>query len=104
MSVENVLAYICKDLRLLGDDELTKKAIFAYAAITNTDDPRPDLSYSYVMRKLRKEKDESRVLKFQKSFKEAFDAALEEDVEDPAAVALMVATKAINYKDKEKDA
>src|SRR5271157_5751384 len=101
MSIESVLASICKDLRLLGDDKLTKKAIFAYAAMTDTDDPHPDLSYSSIMREIRKENDEDRVLKFQKAFKQAFDTALDEDVEDPASIALMVAIKAIDYKEKD---
>jgi hypothetical protein len=100
MSIEGVLADICKDLRMLGDDELTQKAIFAYAAVTDTNDPHPDLSYSYIVRKLRKG-DADRRLKFQKAFKEAFDAGLYEDVEDPSALALIVAMKAIDYKEKD---
>jgi hypothetical protein len=98
MSIASELASICKDLRLLGDSELTKEAIYAYAAVTDTEDPRPDLSYSYIMRKLRKGDDKIR-LKFQKTFKQAFDNALYEDVEEPAEFALMVAIKAIDFKD-----
>ena len=95
LNIETILADICKDLRILGDDNLTRQAICAYAALTDTEDPRPDLSYSYIMRKLRKD-DKNRRLKFQKAFKEAFDGALYEDVEDPAALALMLAVKAID--------
>jgi len=100
MSIVSELASICKDLRLLGEDELTKDALCAFAAITDTENPRPDLSYSYIMRKLRKGNDDRR-LKFQRAFKEAFDTALYEDVEEPAEVALMVALKAIDFKDED---
>jgi hypothetical protein len=100
MSIASELASICKDLRLLGEAELTKDALFAYAAITDTENPRADLSYSYVMRKLRKG-DYDRQLKFQMAFKEAFDNALYEDVEEPAEIALMVAMKAIDFKDED---
>jgi len=100
MSIASELASVCKDLRLLGDTELTNDAIYAFAAITDTEDPRPDLSYSYVMRKLRKGDDDRR-LKFQKVFKKAFDSALYEDVDEPAEIALMVALKAIDFKDSD---
>jgi hypothetical protein len=99
VSIESELASICKDIRLLGDNKLTNDAICAYAALTDTENPRPDLSYSYIIRKLRKGDDDRR-LKFQKAFKKAFDSALYEDVEDPDAVALMVAMKAIDFKDE----
>jgi len=100
MTIASELASICKDLRLLGEAKLTKEALYAYAAITDTDNPRADLSYSYVMRKLRKGDDDLR-LKFQTVFKDAFDRALLEDVEEPAEIALMVAMKAINFKDND---
>lgn len=100
MSIAIELAQICKDLRLLGDKELTKKALLAYAAATDTENPRADLSYSYVMRQLRKGNDERR-LNFQKVFKKSFDEALLKDIEDPAAVALMVGIKAIDFKGEE---
>jgi hypothetical protein len=98
MTITSELASICKDLRLLGEDQLTQDALHAYAAITDTESPRADLSYSYVMRKLRKDDDKKR-LKFQKVFKDAFDRALLEDIEEPADVALMVAMKAIEFKE-----
>ena len=98
MSIASELASICKDLRLLGESELTKEALYAYAAITDTENPRADLSYSYIMRKLRKGKADRRLI-FQKAFKNAFDRALFEDIEEPAEIALMVAIKSINFKD-----
>lgn len=98
MSTERELASICKDLKLLGDRDLINKALCAYAAITDIENPRVDLSYSYIMRKLRKGDDDIR-LKFQRVFKEAFDKALEEDLEEPAEIALMIAIKVIDFKD-----
>jgi len=98
MSISSELASICKDLRLLGESELVSEALFAYSAITGTKNSKADLSYSYVMRKLRKDDDERR-LEFQKAFKEAFDRALEEDVEEPAEIALMVAMEAVDFED-----
>lgn len=98
MSIERELAAICKDLRMLGNDRLTKKMLLAYAAATDTEKPQADLSYSYIMRKLRKGDDDRR-LTFQKEFKKSFDEALIEDVDDPAEVALTVAMKAIDYKE-----
>lgn len=98
MSIERELAAICKDLRMLGNDKLTKKALMAYAAATNTENPGVDLSYSYIMRELRKGDGERR-LTFQKVFKKTFDEALLEDVDEPAEIALMSAMKAIDYKE-----
>lgn len=100
MTIASELASICKDLRLLGEDSLTKDALYAYAALTDTEHPRADLSYSYVMRKLRKGEDDQR-LRFQKVFKDAFDRALIEDIDEPAEIALMVAMKAIDFKDED---
>jgi hypothetical protein len=98
MNIERELAYICKDLRLLGENNLTDQALCAYAAITDTEKPRSDLSYSYIMRKLRKGDSDIR-LKFQKSFKKAFDNALYEDIDNPVEIALMVAIKEIDFTD-----
>lgn len=103
MSIENELAYICKDLRLLGDINLTKQALLAYSSITDIENPKIDLSYSYMMRQLRKG-DKKRKIKFQKAFKQAFDTALNSDLDNPAEIALMVAIKAIDFKDEELNA
>jgi len=98
VSIEKVLASVCKDLRLLGDKELTSKALCAYAAVTDTENPKVDLSYSAVMRELRKGEKE-RQIKFQRVFKDTFDKALYSDLEEPQAIALMEAVKAIDYKE-----
>lgn len=98
MSIDKELALICKDLRMLGNDKLTKKVLMAYAAATGIENPHVDLSYSYIMRKLRKGNSEKRI-QFQQSFKKAFDEALLEDIDEPAEVALIVAMKDIDYKE-----
>lgn len=92
---------ICKDLRILGDNSLTKKALFAYAAMYDVESPRVDLSYSYIMRKLRAEGNDERRLKFQKVFKDSFDQALYNDLDNPENIALMNAVKAIDFKDED---
>jgi hypothetical protein len=100
--VDCILAQVCKDLRMLNEVNLVDGVLCAYAAITGVENPRVDLSYSYIMRKLRKG-DIERRKKFQKIFKEAFDRALYEDLDDPSSVALMVSLKGIEF-DKERDA
>ena len=100
MSIDRDLASICKELRLLGERDLAKKALCAYAAITDSEKPHVDLSYTYVMRELRKKDDDKRKV-FQKSFKEAFDKALYADIDEPAEIALMAAIKASGFKEED---
>jgi hypothetical protein len=100
MSIESELSNICKDLKILEDKDLVRKALQAYAAVTDTERPQVDLSYSYIIRQLRKGSDE-RKLKFQKAFLKAFNEALYADIEEPAAVALMIGIKTINFKEDE---
>jgi hypothetical protein len=96
------LGDLCKEIRLLGDNQLLDMALCAYAAVSGSSQKtNVDVSYTSVMRELRKKKDLDVVRKFQRSFKDAFERALDEDVEDPANVALMVAMKAIKYRKEE---
>lgn len=53
-------------------------------------------SYSSIMRDLRKN-DPDNVLPFMKSFKSAFDNALNDGLDDPDKLALMEAIKKVNY-------
>lgn len=85
---------------MLGDDDLVDQALCAFAAATDSDKSNVDLSYSYVMRELRKG-DSDRKLKFQKAFKKYFDEALYEDVDDPSSVALTAAMKDIDFEKEE---
>ena len=92
--IESELRAIAKELRLLGASETADKVMCALAAVTDAEEPRADLSYTYIMRELRKTDDDKRLV-FQKTFKEAFDRALDEDLEDPSQVALMEALEQI---------
>ena len=94
----NELRRLCKDLKLVGEDELADKVMCALAAVTDTEHPRIDLSYTYVMRKLRKDKDDEKVSEFQRVFKDTFDQALDEDLEDPAELALMKAIQHVDFQ------
>ena len=88
MSIESELKEISRLLRLANEDDLVDKLLCAYAAITDTEKPRIDLSYTYLVRKLRKG-DRKKLRKFQEDFKEAFDQAIDQELEDPADIALM---------------
>jgi transcription termination factor NusB len=59
---------------------------------------KEDSSYSSVMRELRKSYDEETVHKFQREFKDRFDAALVAGVEDPEKEVLDDAMKCITFK------
>lgn len=98
--MEKELAFICKELKLLGDKELTQIALIAYAAMTDTEKPNVDLSYSYIMRQLRKQ-DKEKQYKFQKEYKDTFDRTLFEEIENPEEIALLAAMAAIDYKDED---
>jgi hypothetical protein len=90
--VRAILGSVCKDLRLLGDYDLTDRALCAFAAVTDAEMPRIDLSYTHVMRKLRKE-NRGKVRSFQESFKSTFERAIDEELDDPENIALMQAIK-----------
>lgn len=94
------LRKIAKDLRILGEEDLVDKVLCALSAVTGTEYPNADLSYSYIMRQLRKG-DKDRQHEFQISFKQAFDEAIDNDIENPEEIALMTAMMAINYDKNE---
>ena len=58
-----------------------------------------EVGYSTVMRKLRKEHPE-KVTEFMKVFKNAFDEALMQDMDEAESLALMEALQAIDLKEK----
>lgn len=94
---EQRLAVICKDLKLAGEHILADKISCVLSALAGTKHPRHDLSYSYVMRELRK-KHEDKVLDFQKTFKKTFEDALDAEMEGPEQVALLAALKKIDVE------
>jgi CRISPR/Cas system CSM-associated protein Csm2 small subunit len=97
MDIIKKLGQICKDIKELEDASLLDKALCAYAAISNKDKTNIELSYTSVMRELRKNQTQN-VRKFQEKFKEVFEKALDEDLEDPEEIALTSALKYIHWK------
>lgn len=91
------LGSICKNIKELEDDSLLDKALCVYAAISNKDKTNVELSYTSVMRELRKNQNQN-VRKFQEKFKDLFDRALDEDLENPEEIALTGALKHIHWK------
>jgi len=89
---------LCKKLKLIGQDDLADKIACALSALAGTKKPKSELSYSYIIRKLRKENDNDRKWQFQIAFKNTFDKAISEKLENPEQIALMSAVKAIDYK------
>lgn len=92
------LRRLAKDFRLNGDDALAKQTLKVLAAETGNEETQADLSYSHIMRTLRKG-DKEKLREFQRTFKDAFDAAFDEGMEEESeAVALMEATQKIDYE------
>lgn len=83
------LKKLCQDLKLSNEHELADKVACALSALAGTKNVRPELSYSYIMREIRDDKDKTR--KFQQSFKDSFESALDNGEERPEEVALMAA-------------
>lgn len=90
--IRKELQEVCRQLKSVGEDELVDRVLCAYAAVTGSESPRVDLSYSYVMRKLRNTAPDQ-VRSFQVAFKRAFDDALDQDLDEPANIALTSALK-----------
>ena len=90
------VAQILMNLYVLGEFDLADKVLCAIAiANDNVKEPKPDVTYSSLMRTLRKGDNDKR-LTFQKTFKQSFENALDEELDDPERVALMAGLKAIN--------
>jgi hypothetical protein len=91
----SILISIAKELKLIGEDDLSNRVL----CVLGADNSNANLSYSYIMRKLRQQDDPKRLYAFMKSFKDAFDKAFIDELEDPVNIALFSSIKAINYKD-----
>jgi transketolase len=63
---------LAKDLKLLGINNICNKITLAISKETDAKNAKPDISYSFILRKLRK-KDPEKAKEFQIKFKEAFD-------------------------------
>ena len=79
----------------IGDKKLVSDLLCAFAAITDAESPRVDLTYSSLMRMLRAKHKDS-VKPFQEAFKNAFENALDNDLENPEQLALMEALQTID--------
>lgn len=83
MSFSQELYNINKELLSLGEVEMSDHLLCALAAIGET-----RLTFSGAMREVRKKYDNEKVKEFQKAFKNAFEEAIDADVDDPEGVAL----------------
>jgi len=98
MNYELKLRKIAKQLKDKSQHELSDKVLCALAALTDSIEPKANLSYSYIMRDLRKNHPD-KVSKFQKIYKYYFDKALSEDMEDFEEIALMHAVEELEADD-----
>ena len=92
------LRYLTRELKLAGEDDLAEKISCAISVVAGTEHPKTEYSYSYIMRNLRKGDDDRRIA-FQRMFKETFDDARDDDLENPEQIALMAGIKAIEFDD-----
>jgi len=90
-------------LRADGRHDMCDRLI-AQAKPDNSVSPRPDLSYSFIMRRLRQLGDKDRIKEFQKAFKDAFDEAYIEGLDNYDDVALMQAIQKVELKPEEAKA
>lgn len=94
------LRRLAKDLRLAGEAAVCNKVLLALADLTEATDVRADLSYSFIMRKLRKE-NEDRAKEFQAAYKKAFDEAFLAGLDNLDEVALVQTMQEIDLKPEE---
>jgi protein associated with RNAse G/E len=90
----NVLKKVAKDMRNIGATDISEKIKIAIVDLEEFPNSYADLSYSFVMRELRKE-DKEKAKEFQKSFKKAFDEGYlaGEDVDNLHQLCLIQALK-----------
>jgi len=91
------LRHLCQDLALAGERDMADKVLCAIAAISSAENPQAHLSYSYVMRDLRK-KHKDKVLQFQTVFKNTFDKAKGKGMDNSEEVALLAGLKKIDVE------
>lgn len=99
MSYLDSLRKLAKQFRLSGDKDLCEKILIVIAGESGLESTRADLTYSSVMRDLNNG-DKKRRLNFMKKFKETFDEAFDDGLENPEEIALLAAIKEIGYNDE----
>lgn len=92
----NTLRKLAKQYKLSNKVELCNNVLLILAKETGLENTNADLSYSYVMRDLRNNYPD-KVTLFMKTFKDTFDAAIDDDLEDADSIALLTAIKKIDY-------
>ena len=80
-----------------GESALVSDLLCAYAALTDSEMPRVDLTYSSVMRHLRAN-NKDLVVTFEKEFKKSFEEALESGLDEPENIALLSAISTIGIE------
>lgn len=97
------LRKLAKELRFHGLDDVCDNVVLAIFAETNARDARPDLSYSFIVRQLRKF-DPERAREFQEHFKKAFDEAFLSGIDNVDDAALMQTIQEIELNQEELSA
>lgn len=97
MRVLDNLKIAIRKLGDIGEFELQDSLLCAYAAITDAENPRVDLTYSALMRVIRKE-NPGLVKDFEKTFQETFYEALDNNLSNPEEAALMQTIKELNLE------
>jgi hypothetical protein len=92
-----ILKKLAKEFRIQGENEICNKIVFAISSEINAQDARPDLSYSFVCRELRKT-DLEKLREFQIAFKKAFDEAFLAGLDNIDDVAMLQAVKETNLE------
>lgn len=88
MNIESKLINIAKTLKESGNHDSSDRVLCALAALTDSIEPKANLSYSYIMRDLRKNHPDQ-VSNFQRIFKYYFDKAIKSGSDDFENIALM---------------
>lgn len=96
-NVQKILRSLAQDFRLAGDSEMANKAILAMSAMSGNEEITADISYSYLLRELRKNNPE-KLKEFMKCFKDAFDRAYVAELDDVEEAALLEAIQKCNIK------
>lgn len=84
--------------KTIDNKNILEKICYALSVLSGSKSPKPHLTYSHVMRELRKNAPKEEMRKFQIEFKKSFDEALYEGLENPEDVALMAALQVIDIE------
>lgn len=97
MPLLNNLKIAIQKLGEIEEFDLQNDLLCAYAALTDSENPRVDLTYSSVMRVIRKENPDL-VPEFERAFQLAFYDALDNYIPNPENAALMQVIQELNLE------